>query len=323
MKRLHFLIFCILCFFTVSAVNPEKEYKKLISKLDVAEEAKSLKDSHPSEFWKAAINNNEVFSKFKKDIKKGKGAEKEVLQKMADIPRFYPQYDGAIIESMQGFCDSLLIDMGIADLNLNCSLHIVNTHEVNAFTALTEEGFVMCVTSGLLDQKGLNYYILMGYVAHEFTHGVPMHHIRGLYAEAKERRKNELIGGISAGLNGFAAGMEAYNAAYGVPTSGTNYGAIIANIDTEIKLSTLKYSFKFSREQEYEADLMAFRFLQNLGYGNEFINGLRVLGTEYDHLYNEYSDHPTISSRIAFLNYVQEHPELGNKENPKLKKKKN
>lgn len=320
----HLIFLFTICFSLASfAANVEKEYKKLISKLDVAEEARAVSPNSPLLFWQATLNNNEVFAKFVKDIQKNKGAEKEALQKTANLPRFYPQYDETIIESMQGFCDTLLMDMGIADLTLKCSLHIVYANEANAFTALTENGFAMCVTSGLLDKKGMNYYILMGYVAHEFAHGALMHHMRGFYAEAKERRKNELLGGIAAGLNGLAAGMEAYNAAaYGIPTSGTDYGAVIANIGSDIKISTLKYGFKFSREQEYEADLIAYRFLENLGYGDSFIDGLRILGTEYDHMYDEYADHPTTSSRIDFLKYVQTHPELVNKENKKLKKKK-
>lgn len=322
MKQRILIFICIACSLSAFSANIEKEYKKLISKLDVAEEARLVSPNSPFSFWQTALDNNEVFVKFVKDIQKNKGAEKEALQKTANLPRFYPQYDESIIESMQGFCDTLLIDMGIADLNLKCSLHIVYANEANAFTALTEDGFAMCVTSGLLDKKGINYNILMGYVAHEFVHGALMHHMRGFYAEAKERRKNELLGGIAAGLNGLAAGMEAYNAAaYGIPTSGTDYGAVIANIGTDIKLSTLKYSFKFSREQEYEADLIAYRFLENLGSSDSFIDGLRILGTEYDHLYDEYADHPTISSRIAFLKFVQGHPELINKENKKLKKK--
>ena len=322
MKKYIILIFAMCFSLSSFSANVEKEYKKLISKLDVSEEARAVSSNNPFLFWQTALDNNEVLAKFIKDIQKNKGAEKEALRKTANLPRFYPQYDETIVEPMQGFCDTLLMDMGIADLNLNCSLHVIYANEANAYTALTENGFAMCLTTGLLDKKGVNYYILMGYVAHEFAHGALMHHMRGFYAEAKERRKNELLGGIAAGLNGIAAGLEAYNAAaYGIPTSGTDYGAVIANIGTDIKISTLKYGFKFSREQEYEADLIAFRFLENFGYADSFIDGLRILGTEYDYMYDEYADHPTTSSRIDFLKYVQAHPELVNKENKKLKKK--
>lgn len=318
------LAFILIIFSTIIAysANVEKQYKKLIENFDVADEAKSVTPVNNAAFWIATLDNNELCAKFIKDIKKNKGAEKEALSKTARLPRFYPQYDESVVESMQGFCDTLLIDMGIAGLGIKCSLHMVYSDEANAFTALTEDGFAMCITTELASKKGITYNILMGYVAHEFAHGALLHHERGFYAQAKERRKNELLGGIAAGLNGLAAGMEAYNAAaYGIPMSGTDYGETIANIGNDIKNSTLKYSFKYSREQEFEADLIAYRFLEHIGKGEEFINGLRILGTAYDALYDEYSDHPTIGSRINFLKYVQKHPEIGNKQNAKLKKK--
>lgn len=315
-----FLMFAIV--FTALAANEEKQYKKLIQHFDVSDEAKAVERPNPRAFIQAFLDNNELLWKFAKDMEKKKGAEKEALSKVAQLPRFYPQYDNSIVESMQGFCDTLLINMGIVDIGIECSLHICYDDTPNAFAALTEKGFAMCITTGLLTAKGINYNTLMGYVAHEFAHGALMHHIRSFYADAKERRKNELLGGIAAGLNGLAAGMEAYNAAaYGIPTSGTDYGTVIANIGTDVKISTLKYSFKYSREQEFEADLFAYRFLEHLGCGEEFINGLRILGTQYDFLFDEYSDHPTTSTRINFLNYVNEHPELGNTQNVKLKKK--
>lgn len=300
----------------------EKKYKKLINKYDVADEAKAVESFSPTLFWQTMLDNNELLMKFFNDMQKKRGAEKEALRKIAETPRFYPQYEESIFEDMQGFCDTLLIDMGIADLKgIKCSLHVVYSHQPNAYTALTEGGFAMCLTSGLILREGVNYNILMGYVAHEFVHGALLHHIRSLYAEAKERRKNELFGGIAAGLNAIAAGAEAYNAAaYGTKPSGYDYGAAIAKIGNDISESTLKYSFKFSREQEIEADLIAYRFLENLGRGEDFINGLRILGTDYDFLYNDYSDHPTIADRIGFLTFVRDNPTLGNTKNEKLRK---
>lgn len=321
MKKVIFIFTIILFANNIYSANIEKQYKKLIEKLDVAEEVKNVKSNKPSAFWEAVINNNASYAKFLKDIKKNKGAEKEALNKIAQIYRYYPEYDGSIIEKMQGFCDTLMICVGIDNLGINCSLHVVSSYEVNAYTVLTEKGFAMCLTTGLISLKNLTYEMLMGYVAHEFVHGALLHQVRAFYAQAKERRKNQLWGGIAIALNGFAAGMESYNAAaYGIPTSGINYGANIANIGNDIKTTTLKYSFKYSREQEFEADLIAFRFLEHLGLGYEFIRGLYLLGTTYDQLYNDYSDHPTTKSRIDFLKYVQAHPDLGNKDSLKKHK---
>lgn len=322
MKRNIILFLSLLISMSCMAGGNEKKYKKLINKYDVADEAKAVESFSPTLFWQTMLDNNELLMKFFNDMQKKRGAEKEALRKIAEIPRFYPQYEESIFEDMQGFCDTLLIDMGIADLKgIKCSLHVVYSQQPNAYTALTEGGFAMCLTSGLILRKGVDYNILMGYVAHEFVHGALLHHIRSLYAEAKERRKNELFGGIAAGLNAIAAGAEAYNAAaYGTKPSGYDYGAAIAKIGNDISESTLKYSFKFSREQEIEADLIAYRFLENLGRGEDFINGLRILGTDYDFLYNDYSDHPTIANRIGFLTFVRDNPTLGNTKNEKLRK---
>lgn len=322
MKKYLFLLLSFAVSLSAMSADAEKQYRQYIEKYDVADEAKAVETNAPADFWNAALSNNELLFKFARDIKKKRGAEKEALRKEERLPRFYPQYDRSVVESMQGFCDTLLIDMGIRDLSVKCSLHIVYSDEPNAFCALTEDGFAICLTSSLFSLRGINYHILMGYVAHEFVHGALKHHLRGFYAGAKERRRNELLSGIAVGLNAAAAGVETYNAAaYGVQPSGTDYGAAIDNIVTEAKISTLKYSFKYSREQEIEADLLAFRFLENLGCGEEFINGLRILGSDYDALYSDYSDHPTTSFRIRFLKFVQQNPALGNKCNAKLRKK--
>lgn len=323
MKRGLILLITLTLSISSFAANPEKQYNKLINNFDVADEAKAVEKNAPAEFWQTMLDHNALLKKFGTDIQKNRGAEKEALQETAQIPRFYPQYEESVIEEMQGFCDTLLINMGIADLHLKCSLHIVYSNEVNAFTALTEEGFAMCLTSGLLQRKGITYDILKGYVAHEFAHGALFHHVRSSYAVAKERRKNKLLGGIAAALNATAAVLETHNAAtYGIQPSGVDYGVQIENIDKEVKMSTAKYSFKYSQEQEYEADLIAFRFLQNSGNGEAFIDGLRILGSDYDDCYSEFNDHPTTVSRINFLKYVKDNPQLGNTFNQKQERKK-
>lgn len=323
MKKALLLILSFLFVLTSQAGSFDKEYKKLIEKFDVADSAKSVSPNSPVAFWNAVLDGNESLIRFGIDMKKNEGAEKEALKKTAQLPRFYPQYDESIIENMQGFCDTLLIKMGIADLPIKCSLHVIYSEEVNAYMVLTEDGFAMCLTSALLMRKGVTDDILMGYVAHEFVHGALLHHIRSFYSSAKERRKNEVLAGIAAGLNGMAAGANAYAAGMsGQYYDNTPYYEAIANLDNVVKESTLMHSFAFSREQEYEADLIAFRFMENmLGSGEEFINGLRILGSANDQPYDEDSDHPTMTSRIDFLKFVQQNPSLRNKVNKKLKKK--
>lgn len=318
MKKTFVLLILLLSTITSFAVKTDKQYKKIIETYDVADEAKAIDSINPSAFWKAVIENNELYTKFVNDMKKNKGAEKEALKKASQFTKFYPQYDETIDESMQGFCDTLLMDMGISKLGLNCSLHLIKSDEPNAFTALTEDGFAMCISTGLLSKKGVNYDTLKGYVAHLFAHGALHHQIRGYYSEAKKSRKNAILGGVALGLVCLTAGLEGYNKTTYDKTDRDN---TVVVIQPEAKKTDKDNIFRFLQNQEYEADLIAYRFLEHLGQGEEFINGLRILGAAYDDSNSETSCNPEIGSRIDFLRYVKNHPELGNTKNPKLKKK--
>ena len=104
------------------AADVDKTYRKLIEKYDVADEAKIVDANAPVAFWNATIKNNELLRKFNKNMKKNRGAEKEANTRTMELPRMYPLYDESVVEQMQGFCDTLLMDMGIKDMGVNCSL---------------------------------------------------------------------------------------------------------------------------------------------------------------------------------------------------------
>ncbi len=304
--------------------NTEKQYKKLIEKYDIDQAVKEIDSDNAANFWNVMIQNNELRTKFIEDIEKNKGAEKETIEKLADLPRFYPNNkEEAVVDSLQSFCDSLLIDMGIKQLNLNCSLHIVENPDPNAFTSLTNNGFAICIHTGLLNQEGVNNETLKAYVAHEFSHGILLHPARRFYDEAKKRRKNELISGFVTGASVFAVAASAFAgvATGNLTTSATDYSYGILKIGEHFDKMTEIHTFAYSREQEFEADLIAYRFMEYIGASDAYMNALGMIDIEEDKEYNVYNDHPKTSDRISFLKYVQEHPELGNKENEKRRKK--
>lgn len=82
-----------------------------------------------------------------------------------------------------------------------------------------------------------------------------------------------------------------------------------------------KYVFSYLDEQVFEADLFGLRFMENMGKGEKYLDGLRILGTEYDEKFGDYFNRPNIASRIDFLSYVHQNPELANTFNDKLRKK--
>lgn len=310
------------------AADMNKTYKKLVERYDVADEVKIVDAKAPVAFWNATLKNNELLRKFNKNMKKNRGAEKEANARTMELPRMYPLYDETVMVDMQGFCDTLLTDMGITDTGINCSLHIVDSDTPNYFSAMTEDGFAICLTSGLLAKKGVTREILMGYVANEFAHNALMHSKRGFYADAKQRRKDDLIGTLvgTAVLTAVCLTPDAYSNDHHSHCCNSNDPGTRDDSEAdkdnkkEITSSAIEFSQKYSHEQIYEADLVAYRFLENVSSGEDFINGLRILGSNYDSLYEENRyDRPSTSERIDFLKYVQSNPQIGNKINDRIR----
>lgn len=314
MKKSLFLIVVLAATFISNAANPDRMYRKLIEKYDIPAAADTVAPGDPSAFWNAVIDYDAPYTDFLNDMAKDRGAEKEARQETAKLPRLYPQYDQSIVEGMQGYCDSLLTDMGIPSLGRNCALYVVDSDQANTFTALTDNGFAICITTGLMGRKGVTRDVVMGYVADEFVHGVMQMHTQSYYARAKKDRKEKLMGGLLvAGTIGLVATLEAID-----PTPADDYYDYLDNdVDVDVNVNvapqfpTPKFFFKYLPELEYEADLLAYRFMQYMGKGADYINGLKILGSSYYALYGPDTDQPTIQERINFLEYATSHPEAG------------
>lgn len=325
MKKVTFLLLLFLMVLPMYA-SPEKQYKAIVKKNDVPQQVRQIPGTNPYDFWLGLLNNDRSYIKFTQDITKNRGAEKEALEKYGQLPRFYPQYEKCVLDTLQGYCDTLLQRTGIAQLGTKCSLHIVYAPEVNTFTAPTEDGFAICITTGLLEKRGATDQILMGYVAHEFAHGVLQHALRNMYQQAKDKRKEALIAGIAFGMLGAAAVTLAATSSGGYSSSQyatqhNVYNTLIIN-NNILPLDTQRFTYVYTDEQEFQADLVAFRMMQHMGLGREYIEGLRVLGMDYDQLFAKDPKHINITKRIKFLEYVQNNPQLVNTQNERIKIKK-
>ncbi len=321
MKTIKLLMIMLMVAFHANAGNVEKQYKKLIEKYDVDRSAKNANPDQPSDFWTLALNGNHKLEKFKWDILNNKGMEKEAIQKYNSLPHFYPEIDESIVTEMQGYCDSILNVMGITPLDIKCALYIVNSDDVRAFTAPTDQGFAMCITTALLSRKGVNSDVVKGYVAHEFARGALQQELQKLYSDVRQNRKDKILTGLLAGA--VIAGNIALDSSSDNNTYEYNFWdnvyseRINQNVEEIIKKmpkeKTEQYAFNYSKDQDAEADLLAYRFMQNIGLADDYITGLKVLGAAYQQMQNEVSYNPEASERIEFLNYVSSHPEIGRK----------
>lgn len=318
------LIYASLLSIAAFAGSLEKDYQKIASKFDVPIEVRNLSDVSNQEYWNAFLNKNEAYLKFESDMDKNKGLEQKAKRMMIEAPKFYPQYSAYVDRSKQSFCDSLLNELGAPSDGPNCTMHVILDDNASAYTVLTEDGFAICLNSGLFDRPGLNRDMLLGIVAHEYAHGALKHSARDIYARLHNERTNNILGNISYLTY---AVVVAADAAYNPDANSYAANNYFANkeaerIEKEKEAKNAIFAYKYSVNQEYEADLAAFRFMQFLGKEDAYIDALKFLGADVDLIYaNDPTPRPSTASRIAFLNYMDENPAVRNTENDKLRKK--
>ena len=104
------------------------------------------------------------------------------------------------------------------------------------------------------------------------------------------------------------AGASGYGAYNGQDVS--HFNNIIANADILYNGAygyaddaTIKYRFRYDRGQESEADIIAYRFMEQMGYGGEHVLSLLKKIKEYygDTPGGKYDNHPTNLFRIQVI----------------------
>ncbi len=300
------------------------DYKKFIEKHDVDASTKNLQSDNPTDFWISLIENNESFSTFKEEIETSK--RKEAQNIIAKIPRFIPKYRKEVITECDEFISDIVHKVGKTN---GLEICVIEDSSPNAFCAYSDEGMVVAIASGLLSAKGITENMIIGAVAHEYAHSCLLHILQSELAYNKRQRRNNALKAISAGLIAVEAGVSAYtNTTIGAGTHDVNYEECVNELERKASNDLFKFYYTYSREQEFEADLIAYRFLEWAGYdGANYIEVLKLLeaNTTFTELEIEEQiddTHPTLRDRIAFLTYVKNNPQIENKLNKKLAKKK-
>ncbi len=311
--------------------HAERSFQKFVEKHDVDDVTKNLKSDNPADFWTSMLENNQTYQEFREKMATKRGAEREVDRKISEMVRFEPKYSPDVLEELQPYADSIYSVIGkLKDMEV-C---FVADKTIDAFSTLSSDGHVVGLNVGLLFAKGMTEDRLLGVAAHEYAHSCLSHIENSLYSDAKRRRRNDLIVAVTAGLQ--AVSKMTTSIFFPLPTTtpdSISKKIIQAEIDNYYGMiqshheDLVKYHFKYMQEQELEADLMAFRFLEWSGRdGREYIETLKILEANYPYQMTEeekeISDHPPLRERITFLQFVADHHELGNTANKKLLKEK-
>lgn len=312
MKKLMLLLIAVILInpFLYASGN-EKEYKKLIQELGIDTIAMNATSSH--EFWNVVWKKNERLYKFYEAFDKKKSsavkANDEINKSLYMSADYYNSFD---IEADNS--DSLLIglldDLGVLEVHENTKLYVVNSPDINA--CATPDMRIYLFTGLFVD--GIKYPQILGICAHELAHCLLQHAKVEVYETIKREKKNNIIAGINAAVQ---AGAAMYSATNGVESDWNAINQNIYEIFDAAALQSQKFMYRYSRKQEIEADIIACKFLEYMGYGGEkYIEALRIMENatpEYSYSLDE-STHPATSFRIGLLEYMLNHPEIIRKE---------
>lgn len=313
------IIILLLSVLSTSALTArsDKEFKKLIQALDVPDTVKRLNSNDPALFWNTLAEQDITLYHYKKSKAKKKIPVKKIDEQLAQYPFFYPQYDPTVIDEYSSLLDSIKNSFGFND----AEIYIIQGDYPNAYAVLTEDSFAVCITEKILSLKGMSTEILVGIIAHEYTHGLLLHHERSIYEDIVAKSKHSAIAVLATAVAVTSGAVQSYyNGKFGYDDSQNtqNTANTIREIDYWKKINDIRSHFKYSKKQEYQSDLVAFRYLQHLGCGSSYIEVLRCLSAntgsgDPNLIDDEYNDHPTFQDRIAFLKYAEKHPEIGSK----------
>ena len=280
------------------------KYAKYIKKFDVLQYLPEQCDSNPSTFWRAVVNNNPVLKDCTMKFVEPKGSAKKALEEIsranslnAAADASYPKMD---VGDMNDELNKMLLGSGVGGTKMTFS--VLNRDDWNAFC--TPDGHVY-IHYGLVKRLDMKDEMLFGVLGHEITHYMLRHQLIHVYKVLKREKLNNV--GAAIGMAGTAIGNMA--AASGGVSMGTpeqqaqQYHQFWDNAERDTRL----YSFKYGRDEEIEADIVAYRFLEWIGIDPvNFINALNRINLDnMTGAGDKESDHPSTEFRIGILRQLE------------------
>lgn len=314
-KRILFMIVVLLsAISTTFAKDHSKEYQKLLKKYDVDIVARDVIGGE--DFWNFTWRQNERFYDFMSAVKKGKSSVKETFTRLEDAKLANSAYLASLdyADGYEELKNNLLNDLCANKVAKDVKIYVVYNDDKNAFS--TPEGGIY-INTGLFCIDSLKYEHLLGICAHEFAHYLLQHCYVSTYDNIKREKRNKVAAAITAGVNAAAAG---YAAANGVDINWEDVNKTTQNLAVAAILDAQKHRYKYSREQEIEADILAARFLDCIELGSKYyIEALELVSQgDIQRVEEDTDDHPSTSFRIGLLKYMLEHPELNSTKSKEL-----
>ena len=290
------LLYCAGCLISLAQSN-----RSILSKNDIIQYLPEISDGNAESFWNYVVAENKDFlSTMDKILNKNgssaKAARKNIANALGKTEAYYAN-DAVLLTNIDSAKFDVLGHTSLAD---KIHVYYLPFNDVNAFCTPEINVYVY---EGLLNSlpKDDIYLCFLGLLAHEFSHGLLYHALTHEYKTIKKEKQNNLVAGIASGL---AIAHDSYSKARGTESMIPDTEEYISKVYSWANKETLLYQYKYSREMEYQADIVAFRFLDWIGVGGEkYIKLLQSIKQPFENS-DEYSDHASTDERITLLQYL-------------------
>lgn len=294
-----------------------REFDSYIEKYDIKEVVNSIRaEDLNAAFWDALQNNSASYTELMQAVNK-KDTPPLLEQAFASINRlednieteldemYHPYNKGDIEKGIEKFL--------LGENNKYVDVRTYPEKEVNAFTSPFGQVYI---TDGLVRRYHFEEPLIYSVCAHELTHYFCQHSVISAWKAAEKQDKNEKVGGAVAALamiGTIAAGMAAASNGVELEQSTWDNSLSIATAGVLSVFEDAAYlsKFKYDRDLEIEADIIAYRFCEYIGLGGYvYIMALQLLGDDDYYLKADAtSNHPTTQYRVQLLKhlYAKEH----------------
>lgn len=267
-----------------------------------------------SEFWDNMVISNENLAKLQKAL-----AKKKTPKPLAKALSSIQSSQSLITEMLETQCTPYALSDVEPNLRYQLfnedededpleELRIYNNSAPNAFT--TPYGQIY-ITDALVNLYS-NNAMLLAICAHEATHYMCSHSLMQSWEYEQKLKRNRIASGIMIGLYATAvtAGVvseisnDRYDPKWGAMADLVSLSSVFMCIALEA--DTFNFQFRYSRDQEIEADIMAYRYCEAIGLGGYvYITALELLGADFENMKAASTDdHPTTAYRVALLKYL-------------------
>lgn len=283
----------------------EKAMKKIIIECDVADTVLNAPDSHA--FWVLLQYTNREYYKTSKSL--ASNGDRDIKRELISVLSNCDQYFRTVPTrtDLYELSESLTETSGIRSVAPTATLTVTDDSDIATFGY--PNGYIF-FTDGLYRAVDGDSVTLSALLAAEGAH-YALQHAYAHQKYEKKRRNRQRFWRIFGAVAITGASIALDNATDG------DFPAEIG-IATAVGLASLpveyRYKMQYTPRQIHEADIVAYRFCQNIyGSGNPYISALYLVGNDLDATSAHSVEAPSVAERIALLQYMERHPELRSK----------